>query len=247
MFRMAVEEGLIAASPVANRAANPPTLDEVRDAATPRKVWDSSELSLFLSWAHENSTYWPLWETAAGTGMRRGELCGLKWGDVDLHENMPHVVHSLAQVKTKGAGYKLVEKGTKSSKPRSITFGPRVRKALLEQRRRAAAGGLGNVRDNKPVFTTRRLKPWIPDSMTRSWEDTVDVFTVAHPNVEPITLQGLRHTHATILIMELNTSVKAVQERLGHSDVSTTLRVYTHVGRDRHQRIADDFERLIVG
>lgn len=76
----AVKTGLLAKNPATHAA--PPSARAARAPEQP--FWTHEQLAIFLK-AAEDHELWPLWRTAALTGMRRGELCGLRWSDIDLH------------------------------------------------------------------------------------------------------------------------------------------------------------------
>src|SRR4051794_35273309 len=96
----------------------------VAEAVTPPKTkkvemqtWDSEQIKAFLQVA-KTSSYYPIYLTAINTGMRRGEVLGLRWQDIDFENNILYVRQSLQEVRGKG----LTFKEPKSGKGRSITI-----------------------------------------------------------------------------------------------------------------------------
>ena len=95
--------------------------------------------------------------------------------------------------------------------------------------------------DNGYVFCKENGDQYRPDSITQKWERFI-----AAKGLPKIRLHDLRHSNATALI-EAGISPKVVQERLGHSDVTTTLNIYTHVTPAKDRAAADTMDNLIFG
>jgi integrase len=152
---------------------------------------------------------------AVFTGLRQGELFGLRWPDIDLGAGALSVRHSLEEVNGK-----LSLKEPKSGKTRRVELPPLAVDALWEHRTRMLAEGhLGG-----PVFCDTR-GGWLRKSNF--------LRNVFRPLIEKAGLprrrfHDLRHTSATLLLT-LGVHPKVVQERLGHSNISVTLDTYSHV------------------
>jgi integrase len=93
-------------------AARPPTAKEAR--APEMHPWDAGQLAAFLAWAEGNTGNYPLWNTLAMTGMRRGEALALRWRDMDLDANSVSIRRSAGMVRHAGEGAGVVEGDTKS-------------------------------------------------------------------------------------------------------------------------------------
>jgi integrase len=161
---------------------------------------------------------------ALGTGMRRGELCALRWQDVDLVGGTLQVKQSLEQ--TRAAGLRFKEPKTTRGR-RSITLAPSVvtclqehRIAQLELRMKL---GLGKPADDALVFATFDGNPRTPDGLTRQFSEAMDTVGLRH-----VGLHTLRHTHASMLI-KAGEDILTVSRRLGHSSAAITLGVYGHL------------------
>lgn len=167
---------------------------------------------------------------AAVTGARRGELCGLQWGDVDWTAATLTIERSIAVVGRR----EFVVKDTKAHAARRLAvddFG-------LEVPRRHLAEATSHVEDlgstvalSAPIFTYDGVKPINPDTVThyaRSIAAKAGVDTHLH---------ALRHFAATQMIGG-GTGVRTVAGRLGHKDASTTLRVYSHALPERDREAA---------
>lgn len=146
---------------------------------------------------------------ALGTGMRQGELLGLQWENVDLDKGIVHVRHSLAQVNGQ-----FILKAPKSKTSRRSLRVPAF-----------ALDALKNHPRNGPVVFCTSTGGYISKSnLTR--RDLRDWLAAA--GITGLRFHDLRHTHASHLLMH-GQSIKAVSQRLGHSNVELTLRVYCHL------------------
>ncbi len=165
---------------------------------------------------------------AIATGLRRGELMALKWQDIDLTTGVLQVQRNLVRVPSKLPGKGFVESETKTKKSRrSVVVAPFALEALREHRSRqlhalAAAGPLWQY--NNYVFCTAIGTHIHP---TRDMADPLDEL-LEKAGLPHIRFHDLRHTAATLL-MSQGVHPKVVQEFLGHSTITMTMDIYSHV------------------
>jgi integrase len=154
-------------------------------------------------------------------GLRRGEICALRWRSIDLDSGRLSVVASARH----GHGG-TIEKETKSGRGRAIALPPmlvtELRRHRVEQAQRLLKLGV-RLTDDHHVYTREDGTPVFPGSLTRSFRE----FMHQH-RLPRIRLHDLRHSHATHLLAA-GVHPKIAQERLGHSTVSITLDTYSHV------------------
>jgi integrase len=158
------------------------------------------------------------------TGMRRGELMGLQWGDVNLHTAKLRIERSVEKTKVRGLRVKAPK--TKHGR-RTITL-PSGAVEILRQHRKAQlarriALGLGKLPDEAFVFGTVEGKVLDPDRITQDWKR----FAAAR-DLPKVTLQALRHSHASALIASGSDAV-TVSRRLGHASPVITMSTYAHL------------------
>ncbi|WP_037351054.1 tyrosine-type recombinase/integrase [Anaeroarcus burkinensis] len=155
------------------------------------------------------------------TGLRRGELLGLRWKDIDFEKYQLTVNQSVNVTRT---GLKIAEPKTKTSK-RTIPLTEQVmvilkiyRKRQIEERLRL---GIPNTYDL--IFCNEKGQPFDPTNFVRQFESVLKMAEL--PRVR---FHDMRHTHATLLLAQ-GENIKVVQERLGHTTVRMTLDTYSHV------------------
>jgi integrase len=156
--------------------------------------------------------------------MRRGEVLGLRWQDVDLDRGVLSVVQALEETKD---GLRFKAPKTKHSRRKVTLPGITVealRRHKVEQARLRLQLGLGRD-DNALVCPRIDGKPRSPRAFTKEFTRLA-----AKADIPPITFHGLRHSHATQLL-QAGVHPKVAQERLGHSTIATTMDLY----RSRHR------------
>lgn len=155
-------------------------------------------------------------------GLRRSELCGLKWKDIDFFNATISIRRSLQYLPENG----LFEKSTKNdSSCRTIFFSKDLNDILKEYmkwqtKQKEIAGDLWVNQDW--IFTTWNGTPINPDSLTARFNRFIK-----GTSLPKVTIHGLRHTNATLLI-GAGVDLRTVANRLGHSQTSTTTNIYAH-------------------
>jgi integrase len=206
------------------------------------EAWTADELRAFLAHIADHRLY-AAWQTMVATGLRRSELLGLAWRNVDLDAGRLAVVDTLVMVRNKPT-LRIGEAKTRGS--RRVVALDRATVAVLRAHRarqaedRLAAGEL--YRDQGLVFANEVGEVVSPDWFTRT---TKRLATAA--GVRPLTPHRAgRHTWAT-LALEQGVHPKVVADRLGHSNISTTLDMYSHVTEGMDRDAAETVANLIRG
>ena len=213
----AVDEGFLEVNP-AVRAWTAPR------AVAAMRTWTEDEAAQFLRMAagHPDAA---LYRLALATGMRRGELLGLRWRDLDLGAGSL----SVRQQVVRAAGSLRVGPPKTSASRRRIALDPDTVEALRGHRRLQVVerlqAGRGQSGDDL-VFGRLDGAPRDPDVVSHNFRRSV-----AAAGLPVIRFHDLRHTHASLLLAR-GTNPKVVQERLGHASVAITLDLYSHVVPD---------------
>ena len=166
-------------------------------------------------------------------GLRRGEALGLNWNDVDFKENKIHI-HRTRLVDRKGKMYEDTPKTRYSV--RTISLPAEVMRELrrlqmFQKERRLKCGSAYTVSD--AVLQKPLGGPMYPSSLYRWYRMFLD-----RAGLPRVGLHALRHTHASMLAHQ-TTDTAQISERLGHSDLTTTLNIYTHLFENSDREIAD--------
>jgi integrase len=217
----------------------------VTDAVEPPKkarnemrVWNADQANRVLAAAAEDPLE-TLWRLSVFTGMRRGELLGLKWSDVDIEAPALFVQRALSR----GLTARLEEGEPKSrAGRRRIAVSPSVVESLKRHRtrqleHRLAAGEAYEYRGY--VFANEMGGHLHPNVLYRQFRSLI-----TRAGVPTIRFHDLRHTSATLLLAE-GVHGKIVQERLGHSNIAMTLDLYSHVSADMQRDAAQRLEAVL--
>jgi integrase len=194
-------------------------------------AWDSTQLRRFLATVEDDDLHC-LWLTYAMTGARRGELLGLTWDDVDLQAAQLTIRRAHVEV-----GGEIRESRPKTaSGVRTIAIDPETVAALRRHRtaqteQHVAAGP--RWQETGHIFVDALGEPWAPGIVSRAFTAAVQGAREALDSrtrdelLPRLSLHGLRHTHATILLNELRWPVTVVSRRLGHKNETITLTLYS--------------------
>jgi len=224
--------GFIARSPAVDASpppqrrveVTPPTVDQVIDLLEAAAEYDPAF-----------GTY--LW-LKSGTGCRRGEVCAVRWTDIDLERRQLSIRRAIVQVDGK-----LREKDTKTHQSRRVALDEAtvaiLRTHRLRQREQALALGVG-VADDALLFANPEGGPWRPDVCTNRFGRLRATLGLEH-----VRLHDLRHFVASVLI-DGGIPISTVSARLGHSQTSTTLNLYTHAIPATDQKAADYMGDLLT-
>ena len=230
----AVKKGIIGSNPADQ-------VDLPRWEKPTIKVWDSETAMAFLAWSYANGDeMYPIWLLAFSTGLRRGEILGLRWEKVDLVSSS--VTIDQTRVLTRGRGVIVSSPKTKAG-IRTIEIDPYTRDtlALLKDKQEDTAKRYGF---QAPLLVASDLdgKAIHPTTLTRRFQRAIE-----QAGADDIRLHDLRHTHASMLL-DAGEQMVIVSGRLGHSRVSTTSDTYAHPMPRAHRDLASRWgERLEQG
>ncbi|MCA1027669.1 site-specific integrase [Cytobacillus kochii] len=224
IMNKAVEMEFIHSNPV--NKAKKPKIQKKKQLS-----WTKEETLLFLDKIRFRTKYHLAYYIAFYTGMRVGEILGLHWDDIDYEAKMIHVQHTL----TLQEGTYVIGPVKTESSDRWIPIGDFLIKMLKDHK------------ENSPytnetfVFCTRNNTLVGPYTLRRN------IKTVSRElGIPEIRFHDIRRTHTTILIDE-GVSPKVVSQRLGHSDVSITLNVYTDVFDERQAEASKKIDDILTG
>jgi integrase len=213
-------------------------VDPPRRKTPEAKTWDAKQVATVLATA-EGTGLSALWRLALLAGMRRGELLGLKWEDIDLDKRTLAVRRTRSR--GKGGTWELGQPKTTSGR-RSIALPASCVNALRKHRaaQNAERLRLGSLwEDQGFVFTNHTGGPLHVNSLVAQYEKLIKTAEVPR-----IRFHDLRHTSATLLLAQ-DIHPKIVQERLGHADIGMTLNRYSHVTPSMQREAAEALDKAI--
>ncbi|OMD43028.1 site-specific integrase [Paenibacillus odorifer] len=222
--------GLIAKNPAA-------LVERPRAEKKEIRIWDMKELNVFL-WSARESRYYIAFFLAAWTGMRQGEILGLRWKDIDFDNNTLRVVQTLRHNSTE-----LVSTTKTKASNRNIALSNQTIEALQKHRRRLVKERLhaGEVYNNHDlVVCTAVGTPLNSRNLNRTFYDLIK-----KAKIRRISFHSLRHTHASLMLAS-GEHVKIVSERLGHANIRITLDTYSHLLPNMQRDAAQNFDKLML-
>lgn len=230
IFKRAYKHDLIEKNPMDKVTRPEPRKDEIK-SQDPESYTANEIIHIWNSLEHE-PLKWRLYvRLLIDTGARRGEICALQWKDVDFKENRITISGNLCYTKSKGVYLDTPKNG----KVRTVDVDPALMLLLREHQKEQLQKYLGPY-----VFTQDDYPdPMHPQSPTRYLKKFSAKYGVKdlHPH-------KLRHSFASIAITN-GADIASVSEKLGHSDKSVTLRMYTHADHESIKKTSDIFRRAI--
>lgn len=201
-------------------------------------VWGPEDVRRFFD-AVADDRLFAMWVLMVTTGMRRGEVVGLRWKDVDLGARRVSIVQTLVDV-----GYEVYVSAPKTKKGRrAVALDVHTARVMAERRscQRAEREFIGFDRPAEYVFTKIDGATLQPQNVSQAFETIV-----RKAGLPRVRLHDLRHTHAT-LALAAGVHPKIVGERLGHSNIQITLDTYSHVLAGLQDEAAEKVAELIIG
>jgi integrase len=184
--------------------------------------------------------YYEVLHTALYTGMRRNELLGLRWRDIDLYGGTISVAWSIYRAK---GGHTIYQHPKTHKSQRSIALTPSSVLVLKALRERQEADGLlrgYEVNQDTSVFRYRNGFPILPRALSGAFRKIM-----LRTGLEGYRLHDTRHAHASLMLRQ-GIHPKIVSERLGHSRVSITLDTYSHVVPGLQEAAALRFDQALA-
>lgn len=238
VFRHAMMLGIIASNPTL-LITMPVTLNKVDDEDEVENFFTKDELLTFLD-GIDSPKWKTLFRVLAYSGFRKSEALALTWNDINFKGSSISVSKTL----TIGLENKVILQAPKTKKSkRIISMDPGTMEMLKDWKKIQGEEMLGlgfNVsKPDQLVFTNLKNRFINPQKVGQIMEKYCQ-----RTGVKFITPHGLRHTHCSILF-EAGASLKDVQDRLGHSDIKTTMNIYAHVTEQKKEETALKFAAFL--
>lgn len=244
VFQQAVKESLIDINPAA-KTEKPSLTKSAPNYLQPDELADVLQK---LDCLDETQMVWRVYfNVMAVTGCRRSELCGLHWSNISLQMGRIKIERALVYIPQKG----LIEGSTKTEDVRFLNIPPETVEllkswqAVQNSHHRKIGQAWNGTTDTEPmgtdyVFTNSFGKPLHPDSVSKWMRD----FSLKHLD-KIITPHSFRHSAASILIAS-GFDVVTVSKQLGHSDPTTTQKIYAHLIEEQQANVSDCIANAIL-
>ncbi|OAH59400.1 integrase [Domibacillus aminovorans] len=196
------------------------TIEKPKVITKETAIWNISEVALFLKHSI-SSPYFIAYLLAITTGMRQGEILGLRWKDVDFENECLYIRQTLTH-----DGKEFKEGAKSKASNRSVGLDTITLSTLKQHRKQIATNKLklgAAYIDNDLVVCSANGKPINPRNLLRSFYNLLE-----KSSLPKIRFHDLRHTHASLMLQQ-GENIKLISERLGHSSIKITLDTYSHV------------------
>jgi integrase len=248
IFKHAIRKDLLSRNPTEGfvMPKKQETVEEIEEESIQEKFLELGELKSFLTITKEHGLYMDYlsFVTLAYTGLRLGELLALKWSDIDFTKKTLRITKTYYNPNNGQTGYQLLTPKTKKS-VRTISLDEDLimllKKHRLEQRAIKMKQRMV-YQDNNFIFAENTGHP-------RNMKQVINRLNRLLKRLDidkHITPHSFRHTHTSLLI-EAGAGVKEIQERLGHSDINTTMNIYAHMTKNVEEETSKRFSQLTKG
>jgi integrase len=191
------------------------------------RVWDEDQINTFLNAPNtilNLSRHFIGFVISIQTGMRMGEVLGLRWQDIDFDKQIIYIRRTLSKIDEEG-NYGFADEGKTASAirtiyiPKSLIHSLKEHRQLIEKEQKI----LGDSYLDYDLVLCTKNGNWVhPNNFRRAFKVTVEQL-----DIPMIRLHDLRHSHATFLLSK-QVNPKIIQERLGHKNITVTLNTYSH-------------------
>ncbi len=246
IFQYAINIRLLTTNPM-DGIIRPKKQQSIDEEEFQAPYYNKEQLHEFLSIA-KTTTQEPLYlmfRILAYTGLRKGELHALRWKDIDIAHQALSVRQTLATVGTDDS-WELVFQPPKTRKSiRTLSLDTETLRLIkqwrIRQKEHFFKVGIKIEDDSQLLFASIENKPLYLDFLNHNLKKIIE----GH-QLEKMTVHGFRHTHCSLLF-ESGATIKEVQERMGHTDIKTTMNIYAHVTDRQREETADKFASFMGG
>ncbi|CDQ41529.1 site-specific integrase [Virgibacillus salexigens] len=248
IFKYAIRKDLLQSSPSASfvMPKKQVTVEDIEQENIQEKFLELNELKEFLSIARKNglSMDYLIFTTLAYTGIRLGELIALKWSDINFTDCTLRISKTYYNPNNNKDDFKLLTPKTEKS-IRTIMIDKELVELFKEHRKKQNKLKMKQqmfFKDQNFIFTENTGNPRVMKMVAIRLQRLMKLMNID----KHITPHGFRHTHTSLLI-EAGAGIKEIQERLGHSDINTTMNIYAHMTKNIEEKTSQKFSELTKG
>lgn len=229
VFDYAIRMELIASNPT--KVIKKPVRVKAVKRDEDLNFYDKKELKKFMKALENGNNFraYVYFRLLAFTGMRKGETMALEWSDINFKDHTLNINKAVSRTAT---GLHIQTPKTPSS-IRRISLDNKTTEILKKYHEKYNEHDLVFCSENGGILSPAKPRKWYMAALKN-----------LPKNFKYISIHGFRHTHASLLF-EAGASIKDVQSRLGHSDIQTTMNIYTHVTKDAKEKLANKFNAYV--
>lgn len=233
LLNYAIKESYIKDN-VAMKLENAPNIEDTKE----KEIYTNEEVKeIYKAIKKENLRFQSIVEVALTGCLRRGEIAGLNWSDIDTENKRVLVNKSIGVITGKG----LVEKPPKTKKSKSsVCISQSAINTLAKYKEELEQYGF-EITNDTPVFLSVNGKRLSPDKISTIWEDFVN-----RNDIPKHCFHTLRHTGLSIMY-EQSGNIVAVSKHARHSRVSTTENIYLHSSKEIDEEMAEFVDNIRTG
>lgn len=193
------------------------------------EIYNAEDMKKLLEKSRETSLELPI-ILASGLGLRISEILGLTWNNIDFND----FTITIDKITVRDKGQVILKEPKTESSIRTISAPKEIILMLKQLKKdRLAAKLRGEKSHRELIFYDKNLNPIAQDVLSKKFR-----YFLQENNLKHIRFHDLRHFHVTMLI-DAKVPIKVISERVGHSNVNTTLNIYSHALREMDQEASD--------
>lgn len=193
------------------------------------EIYNAEDMKKLLEKSRETSLELPI-ILASGLGLRISEILGLTWNNIDFND----FTITIDKITVRDKGQVILKEPKTESSIRTISAPKEIILILKQLKKdRLAAKLRGEKSHRELIFYDKNLNPIAQDVLSKKFR-----YFLQENNLKHIRFHDLRHSHVTMLI-DAKIPIKVISERVGHSNVNTTLNIYSHALREMDQEASD--------
>ncbi|MCK1986267.1 MULTISPECIES: site-specific integrase [Peribacillus] len=246
IFKQAIELDLMKINPTENfrLPKKQAKVEDLEKAEDELKFLEKEELASFLKLSHSEGLDMDalVFTTLSYTGLRIGELLALKWTDVDIQQGKLRVTKTLYNPNNNYQGYQLLTPKTSGS-IRTI----KIDEMLTNMFKKHKIYQNEIKLKNSPIYQNENFIFARDDGypqLRKVFETRLKRLLKKAGIEKNITPHSFRHTHTSLLI-EAGVGIKEIQQRLGHTDINTTMNIYAHMTSNMEEKASQQFSKLM--
>lgn len=199
------------------------------------EIYNAEDMRILLEKCKGTSLELPI-VIASGLGLRISEILGLTWNNIDFND----FTITVEKITVRDNGKVILKEPKTESSVRTITAPKEIITMLKQLKKdRLAAKLRGEKSHRELIFYDKNLEPIAPDVISKKFRYFLEINNLKH-----IRFHDLRHSHVTMLI-DAKVPIKVISERVGHSNVNTTLNIYSHALKEMDQEASDKISNTL--